>query len=127
MILDRALPQGGWSSGNKSVFGRALRPLPAATGLSLLALAARTGMTRPRAVDLALHYLRRVLPEVRAPISLAWGVLGLRAWAACPAEADSWLCESFALHGARHDISAGLGLLALAGGEPPFVTRKSLP
>ncbi len=127
MILDRALPHGGWNYGNKSVFGRPLRPQPAPTGMALLALAARAGKTRPRAVDKALNYLRQVLPEVSAPISLAWGILGLRAWAVCPAAAETWLSRSFALHGARRDITAGLGLLALAGGEPLLFSRKPLP
>jgi hypothetical protein len=127
MILDRALSQGGWNYGNKSVFRQALRPQPAPTGLALLALAANGGTVRPRAVDPALHYLQRVLPDIRAPISLAWGVLGLRAWSACPELADTWLSHSFALHSARRDMTAGLALLALAGGEASFLPRKSLP
>ena len=127
MILDRALHFGGWNYGNKSIFGRALRPHPEPTGMALVALAARPGNRRPRAVDLALRYLRQVLPEIDAPCSLAWGVLGLRAWNACPVEADTWLARSFARHGGRRDITAGLGLLALAGGEPDLFTRKPLP
>lgn len=127
MILDRALPGGGWNYGNKSVFGHVLRPHPGPTGMALLAMAARAGKTRPRSVNQAIDYLRKVLPEIRAPISLGWGVLGLRAWAACPAQAETWLAESFALHGGRRDITAGLALLALAGGDSPLITRKPLP
>ena len=50
MILDRALTQGGWNYGNKSVFGKTLRPHPGPTGMALVALAARTGngTRRPR-------------------------------------------------------------------------------
>ncbi|MGC8639438.1 MAG: hypothetical protein ACP5XB_06120 [Isosphaeraceae bacterium] len=127
LILDRALHSGGWNYGNKSVFGRALRPHPEPTAMALLALAARRANKCPRAVDPALRYLRQVLPGIDAPCSTAWGVLGLRAWNACPAEADAWLARSFARHGGRRDITAGLGLLALAGGEPDVLTGKPLP
>jgi hypothetical protein len=127
MILDRALLKGGWNYGNKLVFNQALRPHPGPTGQALLALAAAGRSSRPRAVDPAIHYLRRVLTEVRAPSSLAWGVLGLRAWSACPDEAQTWLSESFAIHGARRDMTAGLGLLALAGGKANMLTRRTLP
>src|SRR5262249_9989037 len=39
LLYDRALPHGGWNYGNRSVFGRELRPQPGPTGLALLALA----------------------------------------------------------------------------------------
>jgi hypothetical protein len=125
LLLDRAIPAGGWNYGNTSVFGRALRPRPAPTGLALLALAARAGLSRPRPVDPAIAYLRRVLPDVHAPISLGWGVLGLRAWGACPDDAEIWLARSFALHTARRDITLGLGLLLLAGGNHPFIAQEA--
>lgn len=127
MILDRAFPLGGWNYGNKAVFGRALRPHPEPTGMALVALATRPGKTRSRAVDLAISYLHQLLPTVEAPCSLAWGVLGLRAWDACPAAAETWLARSFARHGGRRDITAGLGLLALAGGDLDLLTRKPAP
>ena len=41
MIIDRALPHGGWNYGNKVVFGHELRPQPGPTGMALLALATR--------------------------------------------------------------------------------------
>jgi hypothetical protein len=127
LLLDRAIRGGGWNYGNTSVFGSALRPQPGPTGLALLALAARAGMSRPRPVDPAIAYLRRALPDVRAPISLAWGVLGLRAWSACPVDADTWLARSFALHASQRDITLGLGLLLLAGGNHPFPTKEPRP
>ena len=99
MVLNRALAQGGWNYGNTSVFGRQLRPQPGPTGLALLALAAQASKHRPRSVDPAIAYLLRTLPDVRAPISLAWGVLGLRAWNASPAAAADWLSRVvFAAH-----------------------------
>jgi hypothetical protein len=120
VIIDRALPRGGWNCGNTFVFGRQLRPQPEPTGLALLALASCAGKGRPRLVERAIEYLHQTLPAVRAPISLGWGVLGLRAWNACPAAALSWLAESYALYGARPDVTAGLGLLLWASSEAPW-------
>lgn len=120
VVLNRALAQGGWNCGNTSVFGRQLRPHPGPTGLALLALAVCARGDRPRSVDRAIAYLRRTLPEVRAPISLGWGLLGLRAWNACPAEAADWLGESYSLHAGRRDVITGLSLLLLAHGDAPF-------
>jgi hypothetical protein len=124
VILDRALSQGGWNYGNTSVFGRQLRPHPGPSGLALLALATHLGTSRPRSVDSAIEYLLRTLPDVRAPISLAWGVLGLRAWKAAPASAADWLSESYALHTGRRDFTMGLSLLLLAQGDDPFNSRE---
>lgn len=42
LIVNRAIPGGGWNYGNKTMFGRTLRPQPGPTGLALLALAARS-------------------------------------------------------------------------------------
>jgi len=124
VVLDRALPAGGWNYGNTSVFGRQLRPQPGPTGLALLALAAQPSQHRPRSVDPAIAYLLRTLPEIRAPISLAWGVLGLRAWNATPAAAADWLSASYAQYTGRPDMTTGLGLLLLAQGDDPFNSRE---
>ncbi|HMF38434.1 MAG TPA: hypothetical protein VKF17_17470, partial [Isosphaeraceae bacterium] len=101
-----------------------LRPQPGPTGLALLALAAQASKLRPRSVDPAIAYLLRTLPDVRAPISLAWGVLGLRAWNASPAAAADWLSESYSLYTGRRDVTTGLSLLLLAHGDDPFVSRE---
>lgn len=114
LIDDRSLPEGGWNYGNRSVFGRDLRPQPGPTGLALVSLASVSGAKRSPAVDRAIAYLCRTLPTAHAPISLGWGVLGLRAWDACPEEGDIWLARAHALHAARRDATAGLGLLLLA-------------
>ena len=124
VVLNRALAQGGWNYGNTSVFGRQLRPQPGPTGLALLALAAQASKHRPRSVDPAIAYLLRTLPDVRAPISLAWGVLGLRAWNASPAAAADWLSESYSQCTGRPDVTTGLSLLLLAHGDDPFVSRE---
>ena len=39
ILLDRALPDGGWNYGNSRVFDNTLRPFPATTGVALVALA----------------------------------------------------------------------------------------
>jgi hypothetical protein len=117
IVIDRALAHGGWNPGGKAVFGRELRPQPASTGMAMLALATRAANGRPREVDQAISYLRKALPSVRAPISLGWGVLGLRAWDATPLEAQDWLSRSHAMVAGRRDSAIGLGLLLLAGGE----------
>src|SRR5438270_6958381 len=83
----------------------------------MLTLATRASRGRPTEVDLAITYLRQALPGARAPISLGWGVLGLRAWDAAPLDAQDWLSRSHALVAGRCDSAVGLGLLLLAGGE----------
>ena len=68
-----------------------LRAQPGPSGLALLALAAH-GDDSPecrRGID----YLRQALRDVRAGVSLGWGVLGLRAWDACPPEPRTWLAR----------------------------------
>lgn len=88
LILDRALPEGGWNYGNRRVLEHVLRPFPATTGVALAALA---GEPREARVDVAIEYLVNELPRIRAPLSLAWGLIGLRAWDARPSEAQTWL------------------------------------
>lgn len=88
LILDRALPEGGWNYGNRRVFENILRPFPATTGVALAALG---GEPREARIEAAIDYLSRELRRVRAPLSLAWGLIGLRAWSAQPPEASAWL------------------------------------
>src|SRR5262249_21569539 len=127
LIRDRAVEGGGWNYGNKSVFGRALRPQPAPTGIALLTLSAidrRTVM-----IDRAIAYLPRSLPGVRAPSSLGWGLIGLSAWGERPADAAGWLAESFTTVTGRSDSSMKLALLLLAAdpGTPRLFGRTQQP
>ena len=115
LIHDRALPAGGWNYGNKSAFGHALRPQPGPTGLALLALARRR--SRSEMIERAIAYLNATLPGVRAPASLGWGLLGLRAWDSLPAEAGRWLADSFAGATGRPDAAPRLASLLLAAGQ----------
>ncbi len=115
LILNRSLQSGGWNYGNPAVLGRALRAQPGPSGLALLALKAHGEETPEcrRGID----YLRQALRDVRAGASLGWGVLGLRAWDACPREAATWLGESYRMHGSRPDAVVSLALLLLAASE----------
>ena len=127
LILDRALDHGGWNCGNKTVFGRELRPMPSPTGMALLALAAHGD--RSPAITRAIDYLLATLPNVRAPVSLGWGVLALRAHQACPAEAGLWLAEAFETISRRPESTMNLALLLLAAGarESSFVSPPITP
>ena len=116
LILDRALEAGGWNYGNTTVFGTDLRPQPGPTGLALLALAAAGA--RSAVVAQGLTYLGRLARDLRAPISLGWGILGLRAHDASPDEADTWLAHACSRCIAKADATVGLALLLLASSEP---------
>jgi hypothetical protein len=91
LIRNRALPDGGWNYGNRRVFGKALRAFPATTGV---ALAASAVAPRSAEVDAGIRYLVDALPRIRAPLSLAWGLIGLQAWDAMPGEAEVWLARA---------------------------------
>ena len=90
LILDRALPEGGWNYGNRRVLEHVLRPFPATTGVALAAL---EGVSREDCIDVAIGYLKNELRRIRAPLSLAWSLIGLRAWKETPDEAEQWLEE----------------------------------
>jgi hypothetical protein len=114
LLVDRAIPGGGWNLGNPVVFKTPLRPLPGPTGLALLALSRLRGpseIARP-----ALSYLQKALTETRAPISLGWGLLGLRAWGAEPSEGTSWLNTAFERLEGREPSTTELALWLLAAG-----------
>jgi hypothetical protein len=115
LLLDRAIPTGGWNLGNPIVFGTALRPLPGPTGLALLALA-RLGH-RSKAVDQAIAYLRPALAETLAPVSLGWGLLGLQAWGAEPEAGQDWLGTAFEKLANREPGPVELAMLLLASGS----------
>jgi hypothetical protein len=126
MILDRALDHGGWNCGNKTVFGRELRPQPGPTALALLALAACGHSSA--AVFRAVDYLCAVLPGLRAAVSLGWGVLALRAFDALPPQAEEWLAGAYAQAAGRVDAVMSLALLLLAADvDGPSLVGVSRP
>ncbi len=115
MLLDRAVPRGGWNVGNRITRGTELRAQCAPTGLVLVSLAtALTTRQRGeqhvrRIVDDALGFLLDKLPETRAPQSLGWGLLGLAAWSVRPEKADEWLAQA-----AAKALRRGVGPLQLS-------------
>ena len=72
---------------------------------------------RSEVVERAVGYLQESLPSTRAPQSLCWGVLGLRAWGCCPEAADDWLARAFEQTLRRRDSSPRPAHLLLAAGE----------
>jgi hypothetical protein len=114
LIHDRALAGGGWNYGNRAAFGHDLRPQPGPTGLALLALA-RTEVPA-ESIEPAIAYLLHTLPETSAPLSVCWGVLGLRAWDRLPGEAEEWLARALAQALRQPPLGARLAHLLLAAG-----------
>lgn len=115
LIHDREIDHGGWNYGNKAVFGRALRPQPAPTGLALLTLSgidAKTGM-----IVRSIEYLTNSLPGVRACASLGWGLIGLRAWGVIPKHSETWLAEAYTAVRGKPDAAPKLACLLLAAGK----------
>ncbi len=118
LLRDRAIATGGWNYGNTAVFGRSLRPQPAPTGLrSLPSPSPASGRKDGAIVEPALAYLREALPTIRAPASLAWGLLGLLAWDSSPPDRAGWLAEAAAGAIPRDDAAPRLGLLLLASSD----------
>jgi hypothetical protein len=111
LLLDRALPEGGWNYGNRRVLGNVLRPFPAPTGTALAALA---GVAPDPLIDEAIAYLHRDLPRIRAPLSLSWGLIGLTAWDAQPPESKGWLEECAERNLAQSDNPLYDALILLA-------------
>ena len=124
LLVDRAVPGGGWNLGNPIVFGKSLRPFPGPSGLALLALA-KVGAPS-EVVEPALDYLREALAGTLAPASLGWGWLGLRAWRAEPAEGAGWLASAHRAASAREPRTVELALLLLAAG-PRSLERLEIP
>jgi hypothetical protein len=112
MLVDRAISGGGWNLGNPTVFGKVLRPMPEPSGLALLAMT-WTAVT-PDVVRPAMAYLNATLAGTLAPISLGWGLLGLRAWGAPPPDGPRWLASAFEAVSTRAPGAAELALLLLA-------------
>ena len=122
LILDRALPEGGWNYGNRRVLAHVLRPFPATTGVALAALA---GEPKAPPIERAIEFMKTELQRIRAPLSLAWGVIGLRAWDALPAEAEQWLHDAAdrMLRQQANPHYDALMLLAVAA-NCPLLTRR---
>jgi hypothetical protein len=144
LLLDRLLPGGGCNYGNTVVLGQTLRPHVQPTGLAMLALA---GAHKPAAppgdhlevpgdrdprwrfglVGRSLDYLLRCLVPPVTATSLAWALLGLRAYGIEPPAAGELLAAACARVQAHDRSPHKLALLALAGQTtslPLFVISK---
>lgn len=75
MILDRALPSGGWNYGNTLVFGTELRAFPSTTAMALIAL--KDSGVGPE-IRRGLDYLGGALPQLRTAWALGWSALAGR-------------------------------------------------
>lgn len=117
LLLDRALPSGGWNYGNTTVYGRPLRPQPEPTGLALSALSL-CGASANSAVVAGIAYLQQTLKDIRTPRSLGWGLIGLTACGARPQNADEMLIQAYNYIADQPTSAIDLGLLLLAAGEP---------
>lgn len=90
MLTDRQLPKGGWNYGNTAVYGQELFPQPENTGVALCAL---SGLVTRADVQRSIDYLKSRIRQIRAPLSLGWGLLGLGAWGRRPMESRTWIQE----------------------------------
>ena len=111
LALNRCIPGGGWNYGNPRVLGTALKPFPSTTGIVLSALAGEPAEPR---INASIEYLLQEVRGVRAPWTLAWGIIGLTAWNARPREASQWLaeCTEHVEPGTLSNTEAALLLLA---------------
>ena len=142
LLLDRAIPTGGWNYGNKIVFGTVLRPQVQPTGMALAALAAlahaanaanvahaanvparavsdnNAEAARRPALALSLDYLEQSLRGRTTPASTCFALIGLAAHGRRPADADARLAESYRAVCARGGSPYHLALLAHAALGP---------
>jgi len=123
LLRDRMLQTGGCNYGNTTVMGQTLRPHVEPTGMALLALAGEQD-TDGRIAQ-SIEYLKRELSARTPTMSLCYGLLGLAAHGAFPANAPDWLAAAAQRTTKTDPASLKLALLALAaqGNESPLVTR----
>lgn len=94
MLLDRQLPHGGWNFGITLMYGHEIPPQAHLTGIALAAL---KGYASPDSVKKSIDYLKTVISETRAPLSLCWSILGLSAWGLRPSGVSGMIAESLLL------------------------------
>ncbi|MEX2111630.1 MAG: hypothetical protein WD845_00505 [Pirellulales bacterium] len=112
LLYDRMLPGGGCNYGNTIIFGQELRAHVQPTGLALLALAGERDTTDR--TSKSIDYLLGELSARTATASLCYGLLGLAAHGAFPAQAEQWLSAATERTLSRDPAPYKLALLALA-------------
>jgi hypothetical protein len=134
LLVDRLLEHGGCNYGNTIVFGQELRPHLQPTGACLMALAGEH--LTDRRVGRSIDFLRRELSSSAGTSSLCFGLMGLHAWGAAPAEASEWLASVAQRTLRRDPASYRLALLTLTaladknplippGVQPPHLRTSS--
>ena len=118
LLLDRQLEGGGWNYGNTTAFGQVQRPTPDSTGVALGALASAPAESA-EAVEPSLLYLEREVARLRAPLSLAWALLGLSAWIRRPDSATAWCRECLERQSALGDYDTALLAVVLLAAHAP--------
>ena len=78
-LVDRACQNGGWNFGNPYMLGKAFTPNPIDTAVALLALKAVGMHNHPTALT-GLRVIHELVAQTTSPLSLAWGLLGIRAY-----------------------------------------------
>lgn len=124
MLLDRQLDNGGWNYGNTSVFHQELLPMPESTGMALCALDKKI---EKKAIKHSLEYLQNNIEELKTPLSLSWGLLGLAAWGIVPEKKFSLITACLKLQKIYGDFPTdhlSLLLIALVT-EKGFVNHES--
>ena len=114
LLVDRALPAGGWNYGSVSLHGRPLRPQIATSGIALLTLALSPETPPSALIDKACHYLQNALLKIQTPKSMSWAILGLRAWNRLPSNCDELLSNCWRKYGAKSENGLEVALFALA-------------
>lgn len=113
MLMDRQLDSGGWNYGNTSIFDKQLRPMPESTGIALSAL---HGKVEEKTIDKSLKYLQDNIDQLKSPLSLGWGLLGLGAWSITPADKKGLITRCLkqqAIFGIYNTVQLSLLLIAL--------------
>jgi hypothetical protein len=115
-LLDRQIPSGGWNYGNPGLNDRELLPFWDTTGLALLALRGRAGLS---AVRPSLDFLGTNQEKIQSLCGLAWAVLGLEAWARPAAALRRRLAAvlSSAAEDGLNTAHYAAGVIALSGGK----------
>ena len=127
LLMDRQLPKGGWNYGNTKIFGTELHPDPESTGAALQALA---GLVHYQEIQKSVEYLKAEMVQLRTPIALGWGLLGLGAWGEVPNGADDLVLQTLGRqerYGPYDTSSLALLLLPLVAPGGILCARNTHP
>lgn len=127
LLINRQLPKGGWNYGNTKVFGTELHPDPESTGAALQALA---GLVPYQDIKKSIDYLIAEIVQVRTPIALGWGLLGLGAWGEAPKGSSELIYQTLRRqerYGSYDTSSLALLLLPLAAPGGILATNNTIP